>query len=110
MADILSHGTDRRRGWRPVAVTVATTAAALAILVARHLPHDGMPAHRHAPAAAPGPVQLAGLGSGAAALLNQGSRTRHACTPHALVSAVTAPAIAKSRLRRACSATEAQRG
>ena len=108
MADILSQGTERPPSWRLVSVTVVTVAAMLAILVARHLPHDVIPAHRPAPAVASGPVQLAGLGSGAAALLNQGSGSPHACTPHAQVPTVTAPETARSRLRTACS-TWAQR-
>ena len=102
MADILSQGTERPPGRRLVSVTVVV-AAVLAILVARHLPHHVIPAHRPAPAVASGPVQLAGLGSGAAALLNQGSSSPHPCTPHAQVPAVTAPAIARSRLHAACS-------
>jgi hypothetical protein len=85
-------------------VTLVALATVMAIALARHLPHDVIPAHRSAPAVASGPVQLAGLGSGAAALLNQGSGSQHACTAHTQVSAVTAPEIAKSSVRRACPA------
>src|SRR6266700_6735350 len=101
MADILSHGMERPPGWRRVSVTAVTVAAVLAILVARHLPQHAVPAHHPTPIVASGPVQLAGLGSSAAALLNQGSGSPHACTPHAQVP--TAPETARSRLRTACS-------
>lgn len=106
MDDILSQGTERPPGWRAVVAAVVTVAAVIGILIARHLPHDAAPGHRPAPTYATGPVQLAGLGSGVAALLNQGRNTRHACTPHAQVPAMAAPETARSRLDRECRACE----
>jgi hypothetical protein len=112
MDDILSQGTERPPGWRAVVATVITVAAVVAILIARHLPHDAAPTHRPTPTPtlASGPVQLAGLGSGVAALLNQGRNTRHACTPHAQVPAMSAPETARSRLDRECLGMRNRRG
>ena len=107
MDDILSQGTERPPGWRPVVATLIAVAAVIALLVARHLPHEVTAGHPPAPAAS-GPVQLAGLGSGAAALLNHGRASGHACTPHAQVPADSASRAARTRLDKACSASVQQ--
>jgi hypothetical protein len=105
MDDILSHGAEGSPGWRLVVAAVVIVAAVVAILIARHLPQDVARAHHPATAATSGPVQLAGLGSAAAALLNQGRDSKRACTPHAQVPAVSAPETARSKLDRLCSAS-----
>jgi hypothetical protein len=104
MDDILIHGTERPPSWRRLVATVVIVAAAVGILIAQHLPQNVARAHPRAPTASSGPVQLAGLGSGAAALLNHGRASKHACTPHALVPAESAPENARTRLVKLCSA------
>jgi hypothetical protein len=79
MDDVLSHGRDREPSRRAGRLAVVVVLAVLAVVIAWHLPR-GRPAppHRAAAAAAvaAGPVQLAGLGSGAAGLLD-GARREH---------------------------------
>jgi hypothetical protein len=73
MDDVLGWGADRlpRRRLLGVAAIVFLVLVA-AVAVALHIPqHRHAAPHRGATAAAPGPVQLAGLGSAAARLLNQ---------------------------------------
>ncbi len=80
MDDIISHGPEREPGGL---ARLAATALILAILVVvavvaiGHLPRHGAAGrHRPAPVVASGPVQLAGLGPGAARMLN-GDRPDH---------------------------------
>jgi hypothetical protein len=105
MDDILSQGTERSPSWRRVVAMVTIAAAVIAISIARHLPQRDVAAHRPVPIASSGPVQLAGLGSGAAALLNHDRNTSYACTPHAQVPAMLAAQAARTRLERLCSAS-----
>jgi hypothetical protein len=78
MDDVLSQGGDRapsRRRGRLAAITVLLV---LAVVIAGHLPRgQAVPAHCHAAVTA-GPVQLAGLGSGAAGLLDKAGRDHQA--------------------------------
>jgi hypothetical protein len=70
--DLLILGSDREpRPWLR-RLTVVAVVIVLAVVVIMHLPHKReTPPHHRAAAASAGPVQLAGLGSGAAGLLNQ---------------------------------------
>jgi len=71
MDDVLSQGGDREPSRWPRRLAVIAVLVVLAVVIAGHLPRGrAVPAHRPA-AAATGPVQLAGLGSGAAGLLDQ---------------------------------------
>jgi hypothetical protein len=71
MNDVLSQGGDRELSPWPRRLAVIAVLAVLAVVVGRHLPRgQAAPAHR-AMAVAAGPVQLAGLGSGAAGLLDE---------------------------------------
>ena len=75
MDDVLSLGGDREPAKWARRVTMVVTAAVLAVAVARSLPqHSRTVAHHSATAATAGPVQLAGLGSGAARLLDESAR------------------------------------
>jgi hypothetical protein len=71
MDDLLSQGKDREPSRWPPRLLVLTILILLTIAVVRHLPSERAAAPVH-PAAAKsaGPVQLAGLGSGAASLLD----------------------------------------
>jgi hypothetical protein len=70
--DLLILGSDRERGPWLRRLTVVAVLIALVVVVITHLPHKReTPAHHHAATSSAGPVQLAGLGSGAAGLLNQ---------------------------------------
>jgi hypothetical protein len=72
MDDIISQRADRApRRWprRPAVIALLVV---LAIVAVRQLPRDGaIPAHHPATVVRAGPVQLAGLGSSVAGLLNQ---------------------------------------
>jgi hypothetical protein len=71
MDDILSQGGDRTvRQW-PGRLLAVALLVVLAVMIAWHLPRgQDAPAHHPAIAVTGGPVQLAGLGSGAAGLLD----------------------------------------
>ena len=71
MDDVLSHGMDREpRRW-PGRLALVAVIVGLAVALVLHIPHSGQhsPTRQGSPPAA-GPVQLAGLGSRAADLLN----------------------------------------
>lgn len=77
MDDVLSHGRDREPSRRGGRLAVVVVLAVLAVVIAWHLPRGrAVPPHRGAAAVTAGPVQLAGLGSGAAGLLD-GARLDH---------------------------------
>jgi hypothetical protein len=72
--DIISHGPERETGrlarYAPAALMLAMLIAVTAIAIG-HLPQHRAAGPRHpSPAAASGQVQLAGLGPGAARMLN----------------------------------------
>ena len=72
MDDIISQRGDRAPSRWPRRPAVVALLVVLAIVAVRHLPRDGaIPAHHPATAVRAGPVQLAGLGSAVAGLLNQ---------------------------------------
>lgn len=71
MDDVLSQGADREPGRWPRRVAAIVAVVVLATGVARNLPHGSDATARHpVTAVTAGPVQLAGLGSSAARLLN----------------------------------------
>jgi hypothetical protein len=79
MDDVLSHGRDREPGRRTGRLAVVVVLAVLAVVIAWHLPRGRAVPPRPASAAVTvGPVQLAGLGSGAAGLLDGGGRDHRA--------------------------------
>jgi hypothetical protein len=71
--DILTRGGDREPGRWPGRLAAMAVLVVLAVVIVAHIPHGGT-AQGPAPSAAvtAGPVQLAGLGSSAAALLDRG--------------------------------------
>lgn len=72
MDDVLSRGGDREPGRWPGRLAVIAVLVVLAVVIVRHPPAGrAAPAHRPAAVVAVGPVQLAGLGSAAAGLLDQ---------------------------------------
>ena len=72
MDDIISQRGDRAPRRQPRRPAIIVLLVVLAIVAVRHLPRDGaIPAHHPATAVRTGPVQLAGLGSSVAGLLNQ---------------------------------------
>jgi hypothetical protein len=75
MDDVIRLGTGRGPG-RRISRLIATAAiAVLAAAMVLHLPDDRhSPSHRATIKVSGGPVQLAGLGSGAARLLNKPDR------------------------------------
>ncbi len=76
MDDVLSQGEDRELSWRARILAAITVLLVLAFVVAAHLPHERpSPVHHRAALVTAGPVQLAGLGSGAAGLLDGAART-----------------------------------
>jgi hypothetical protein len=72
MDDILSQGGDREPGRWPRRLVAIAVLVVLAVVVVRHLPpdRDALPP-RPAMAVTADPIQLAGLGAGAAGLLDQ---------------------------------------
>jgi len=83
MDDVLSHGRDREPGRRTGRLAVVVVLAVLAVVIAWHLPRGRAVPPRPASAAVTvGPVQLAGLGSGAAGLLDGGGRDHRAGVGH----------------------------
>jgi hypothetical protein len=71
MDDLLSHGKDGGPSPWPPRLLVLTILILLGVAVVSHLPSGRVAAPpRPAAAKSAGPVQLAGLGSGAASLLN----------------------------------------
>jgi len=72
MDDLLILGPDREPGPWLRRLTVVAVLIVLAIVAITHLPHKPETSSRRpAATASAGPVQLAGLGSGAAGLLDQ---------------------------------------
>jgi hypothetical protein len=72
MDDIISQRGDRAPGRWPRRPAIIALLVVLAIVALRQLPREGaIPAHRPATVVRAGPVQLAGLGSAVAGLLNQ---------------------------------------
>ena len=72
MDDIISQRADRAPSRWPRRPAVIALLVVLAIVAVRQLPRDGaIPAHHPATVVRVGPVQLAGLGSSVAGLLNQ---------------------------------------
>ena len=72
MDDIISQRGDRAPSRQPRRPAVIVLLVVLAIVAVRHLPRDGaIPVHHPATVVRTGPVQLAGLGSSVAGLLNQ---------------------------------------
>jgi hypothetical protein len=71
--DILTRGADREPGRWPGRLAAIAVLVVLAVVIAAHIPH-GRTAQGPPPSVAvtAGPVQLAGLGSSAAALLDRG--------------------------------------
>jgi anti-sigma-K factor RskA len=79
MDTVLSQGGNREHSWRVRILAAIAVLAVLAVVIAGHLPHGRTVLARHrATAVTAGPVQLAGLGSGAAGLLNQADRGHRA--------------------------------
>jgi hypothetical protein len=79
MDDILSQATGPGPGRRPRRLAAIAVLVVLTVAIAWRLPRGPQtPAHRPATVTA-APVQLAGLGSGAARLLNHSQRTHLAC-------------------------------
>ena len=74
MEDVLSLGADREPAKWARGVTTVVTAAVLTVTVARSLPQHSRTVAHPATAVTAGPVQLAGLGSGAARLLDESAR------------------------------------
>ncbi len=74
MDDVLSQGGDREPSRWPRRLAAIAVSVVLAVVIVGHLPR-GRAAPPHRPAIVPtaGPVQLAGLGSGAAGLLDEPS-------------------------------------
>jgi hypothetical protein len=71
MDDVLSQGGDRERSQWPRRLAAIAVLVVLVAVLAWHLPRGrAAPAHSSPAAITAGPVQLAGLGSGAAGLLN----------------------------------------
>jgi len=71
MEDVLSRGGDREPSRWPRRLAVIAVVVVLTVVIAGHLPR-GRAVQAHRPAVvATGPVQLAGLGSGAAGLLDE---------------------------------------
>ena len=95
MDDLLILGSDRERNPWPRRLAVVAVLIAVAVVVITHLPGKREAPSRH-PAApesvsvsmSAGPVQLAGLGSGAAGLLDQadGINTTRPATSSSLAS------------------------
>jgi hypothetical protein len=87
--DLLILGRDRKPSPRPWRLAVIAVLVMLALVVIRHLP-DKRNTASHGPAPAvsvsAGPVQLAGLGSGAAGLLNHADGITRPALPPALPS------------------------
>src|SRR5580704_13222396 len=85
MDDLLVQGKDRQPSPWPPRLLVIAILVLIAVAVLRHLPPSpraNLPPHPAAAADA-GPVQLAGLGSGAAGLLNHAAGiARPAGSPH----------------------------
>jgi hypothetical protein len=74
MDEILSQGGDREPGRWSRRLAAVVVLVVLVVVTAGHLPHGQVvPAHAAAAVTA-GPVQLAGLGSGAAGLLDEAGR------------------------------------
>jgi hypothetical protein len=72
MDDLLILGPDREPGPWPRRLAAVAVLIVLALVVVTHLPHKPETSSRRpAATASAGPVQLAGLGSGAAGLLDQ---------------------------------------
>ena len=81
MDDLLVLGSDREPSpWRR-RLTVVAVLIVLAVVVVTHLPHKRETSRHPAATASAGPVQLAGLGSGAAGPLNQADRTTRQAPP-----------------------------
>jgi hypothetical protein len=75
MDDVLIQGGNREPSWRARILTAIAVLLVLTFVIATHLPHGRpTPAHRRAATVTAGPVQLAGLGSGAAGLLDGAAR------------------------------------
>jgi len=99
MDDLPSQGGDREPSRWPPRLLVIAILILLAIVVIRHLPETrAAPPHRPAAAVSAGPVQLAGLGSGAAGLLDKayGVAGRSAAClvtgrPNLLIQGISAP-------------------
>jgi len=86
MDDLLILGSDRERSPWPRRLAVVAVLIAVAVVVITHLPGNGEAPSRHpaAPVSASvsaGPVQLAGLGPGAAGLLDQAAGITAAARP-----------------------------
>jgi hypothetical protein len=75
MDDVLSQGGDREPSRWSRRLAAIAVLFVLAVVIVGHLPRgQAALVHRPATAVAAGPVQLAGLGSGAASLLDETSR------------------------------------
>jgi len=82
MDDLLILGSDRERSPWPRRLAVVAVLIAVAVVVITHLPGKGGTPSRHpAASVSAGPVQLAGLGSGAAGLLDQAAGITAAARP-----------------------------
>jgi hypothetical protein len=72
MDDVISQRADREPSWWPRRLAVTAVLVVLASVAVRDLPRGGdSPAHHPAALVTAGPVQLAGLGSAAAGLLDK---------------------------------------
>jgi hypothetical protein len=99
--DLLILGSDREpRPWLR-RLTVVAVLIVLAVVVITHLPHKRETPSRHpAAAASAGPVQLAGLGSGAAGQLDQADGITRPATPATSPSAPAHHSTGHHDLRR----------
>jgi hypothetical protein len=82
MDDLLSQGKDREPSPWPPRLLVLAILILLAVAIVRHLPTGRVAVpDRQAAALSAGPVQLAGLGSGAAGLLDHADRVVRSASP-----------------------------
>lgn len=101
MDDIISQGGGREPSRWSRRLAAIAVLVVLAVVIVRLLPRESAAPPRHrALAVSAGPVQLAGLGSGAAVLLDKpGSSVRADREPVRRARRITARSLARGRLR-----------